>query len=165
MSRLTLYIIDIIVGHVPLNPNHTSLNPMKPKSFSSFSDRCHKSSPNIFRLSGWANGLDGNCRPRSSSIFPACRRLLLSWKRWKGQSGSIAVRCLADLQKWARSYRPRRFHHFFLGRFVFFGSWLSLPAISPMGCPKFDHSNASNVLILLGETFGGSKLMCEKQTL
>ena len=48
MSRLTLYIIDIIVGHIPLNPNHTSLNPMKPKSFS-FSDRCHKSSPNIFR--------------------------------------------------------------------------------------------------------------------
>ena len=69
--------------------------------------------PQHIPSSGWANGLDGNCRPRSSLIFPACRRLLLSWKKWKGQSGSIAVRCLADLQKWARSYRPRRFHHFF----------------------------------------------------
>ena len=121
--------------------------------------------PQHIPSSGWANGLDGNCRPRSSLIFPACRRLLLSWKKWKRQSGSIAVRCLADLQKWARSYRPRRFHHFFWEDLIFFGSWLSLPSISPMGCPKFDHSNASNVLILLGETFGASKLMCETQTL
>ena len=34
---------------------------------------------------------------------------------------------------------------------------------STMGCPKFDNSNASNVLILLGETLGESKSVCERR--
>ena len=115
------------------------------------------------RMSEWA----GRQLPATFLFdFPSVSEAAAELEKMKGTVRQHRSALLGGSSKMGQIISTKKISSFFFGKICFFFcSWLSLPAISPMGCPKFDHSNASNVLILLGETFGGSKLMCEKQTL